>query len=475
MSRKNRGNRTGGHHNATHNHNKHHKAPQGRPQNPCYRCGNPYFRGHQCNPVLVVNKTKDATAKTNNDKKKEYCNFCKEHTDHVTAGCPGLEEWPKKMEGDMIRGFNQLPYCIVCGDSQHNWNTCQPVSALERRKREFMAQAERILFKWVLASNAAAALTFGRATFCGFCGEFGTHNTLNCTTSAAEYRQDEQLFLLSRFDIKPDDDSSRKERRHMPLIEKKCRKCRTVLPKIAKLDGQPDHGVIVDCVNTSCKHPNILHAEWDNESNTFKDNNTWRSPTINRGGTGCTNHEHTTDCLADYEKALWPHLRNFNVTILPNEQPYYNGPQVVTRRAKDLQGTNTYENDGWWSFNAPGNFQPFFPPLSIPFSEEDKYVSQEPELPINHTRAGLIPFCRGCGLFGAVFDNIHDVVMAQTGPSDEGNFAGAGKGDVQFENPLYRLGGRNAAGESQYIPKSRCQCTITNGAAPQLGWVTDRP
>ncbi|KAF9638714.1 hypothetical protein BFW01_g9611 [Lasiodiplodia theobromae] len=131
---------------------------------------------------------------------------------------------------------------------------------------------------------------------------------------------------------------------------------------------------------------------------------------------------------------------------------------------------SVYPNNGLWTFNDPGNFQPFFPPASCQFTRQDINARNQSNNPVKNTRNGLIPMCAGCGLWGAVVDEDYDIVMTQSGSDMEGNLAGAGTGIIVFENPLYKLGGRNSPGETHYIARAQCDCTIKFGVAPNVVW-----
>ncbi|GME33261.1 hypothetical protein GTA08_BOTSDO11005 [Neofusicoccum parvum] len=388
-----------------------------------------------------------------------------------------MDKWKAMADASVIRGLNQLPYCILCG-AKHAWVECQTGWA-ERMKNQQRDRSKVILMDWLEKSADVDSLERD-PIFCGFCESFGQHNTLNCHTTAEIYKQDEDQFLFDRFGPAlasgyTVDGRKKHSKMYKPLVEKKCRMCRTTLPKAIKLDDQPEHEIIVACSNPRCKQLNLLPVESENESESSGGDNTWSGRQGSWGGINITTREQAaTQLLAAAAKEWWPFLGGHNVTQDSKGQPYYEGPQCMTKAASQAFGTNKYDHNGWWHFNDPGNFQPMFPPATLHFTSTDKAVREEPNCPIRHTRAGLIPFCVCCGLFGTVVDDDEDIVMAQTGPSNEGDLAGAGAGIVSFENPLYQLGGRNPLGEKHYIPGAKCWCGVVFGAAPQIAWVKQR-
>ncbi|OJD34872.1 uncharacterized protein BKCO1_20000133 [Diplodia corticola] len=239
---------------------------------------------------------------------------------------------------------------------------------------------------------------------------------MTCTASAAEYTKNKRAFLAKRFakgldaDLSEDEaapwgsvstalvDSRSRLKVNRPLVENKCRSCHAVLPKAIKVEGRSERYVVVTCTNRECNQPVRLKAlPVDNEED-------------------------------DEGKNIFHVSPAYTVTADSKGQPFYEGGSIQTDRAR--RQPNDYSQDGWWHFNDMGNFQPFFPPAPCRFTLKDRDVRDEPNIPINHTRTGLVPCCLGCGLFGVVVDDEYDVVMAQSGPDMEGSLAGAGAGNI---------------------------------------------
>lgn len=427
--------------------------------------------------------SKPNTYNSNNKQQHDHCDFCKRRTNHTFQSCQEVTKW-KAAVGELIAiAATDLPYCIVCGGN-HGWRDC-PSGRRERREREFIDKSQRTLMEWI-QSPPDTDISRRNVAFCGYCEDFGQHNTRNCYEAVNEYLDNKYNFLSLRFgqafdsEYSSEDeqflerrgsikiDGKRKLKVNKPVVEKKCRMCRTVLPKAIKpTDSQPDHEIVVSCVNPRCKQLNVLNVENSDGSTSNRGSNNW-------GGLNITTREHAARFLADAERDFHPHYARYRVTTDSKGQPYYDGPEILTMNAARHFGTGKYSNNGYWHFNDLGNFQPFFPPATCQFTNVDTAVRAEPNFPINHTRSGLIPFCSGCGLFGTVVDEDEDVVMAQTGPEMEGNYAGSGPGYVVFENPMYRLGGNNSPEQCQYLTGLRCWCGVTRGAEPDIAWVKER-
>lgn len=361
--------------------------------------------------------------------------------------------------------FNAVPYCIFCGNAQHRWLECN-YSGKERRLAEFRNQAKALLIDW-LGSSPDTDYSLQNISFCGYCESFCDHNTTTCTKSVEEYQENKQRFLLARFGKVPGADNyDRLDQKPMrPLVEKKCQLCHTVLPKVTKPEGSLNYATIIHCTNPKCGKQTVLLLD-DGEDGRSSNSNTWGRR--NSYWADFNAKEYLARTFGYAKEDCWPFFAGHTVTCTAKGQPYYDGDAMTTAIARLYPGR--YHNNGLWTFNDPGNFQPFFPPASCQFERHDIDASNESNNPIQYTRNGLVPFCIGCGSRGAVVDEDYDIVMTQSGSDMEGNLAGAGTGVVVFENPHYRLGGRNSPGETHYIAKAKCECTIRRGIEPNIVW-----
>ncbi|EKG11973.1 hypothetical protein MPH_10868 [Macrophomina phaseolina MS6] len=453
----------------------------------CPHCGK---QDHHL-PVNCFKNPKNMNRQNNqgaNGKRQSYCEFCKRETDHTYNSCQESFVWKTKLADSIANAAADLPYCIICG-GRHQWESCQS-GRRERREREFTDKAARSLTDW-LEYPPGTDPVYRALSFCGYCEEFGNHNSRHCHDSAEGYARNRRDFLTERFgtaandvDYDSDDeqpcrrmcsstvDGGKKQRVTRPVVERKCRMCRTLLPKLIKpTECQPDLPILVKCVNTRCGNYNELEVE-------NADGTPARAGSSNWGGLTITTREHAARFLSDSERDYHPHYDQYTVTLNSQGQPFYDGPQILTRNAARFTGTDKYNNGGWWDFNEGGNYQLFFPPATIHFTPRDRDVRAEPNCAMNHSRSGLIPFCHNCGEYGVIFDDENDVVMGQTGPDNEGNFAGSGYGCVGFPNPQYNPYHSNdqSLTELQKHPyiDSTCFCTWKFGVGPDIVWMAMR-
>ncbi|KAL1650815.1 hypothetical protein SLS58_000934 [Diplodia intermedia] len=230
---------------------------------------------------------------------------------------------------------------------------------------------------------------------------------------------------------------------------------------VVRTEGQTEQRVMVTCPNPKCDKASWLPVQdEDDESPTAGGLDQWalskkKSRKSKDGGA---------------EDDFFPYFARFSAMPTPKGQPWYEGGSIQTWRA--LRNPHEYSQEGKWSFNDMGNFQPFFPPVPCKFTFRDCEIRDEPNLPINRARAGLVPYCFRCHQTGAVKDEDDEFVMAQSGLGMEGNLAGAGVGEIVFENPLHRFGVYN--GEQQFLPDGKCWCTVKQGVAPSISWIEMR-
>ncbi|KAF2139240.1 uncharacterized protein K452DRAFT_310692 [Aplosporella prunicola CBS 121167] len=296
-----------------------------------------------------------------------------------------------------------------------------------------------------------------------------------------------------------------------PEVDRRCPKCHSAVPPTV-LSGHPGQKILVTCTTPGCGQGIALETEGILKSNKRKrsrdgySSSSSSSSSSNSSSSGSGSDRIYTKKRKTKKRISTPKLDAAAIAAgleIPKFEFYGKHSSKKIRAAKREFMTRNLLDEPWnawtatpssdgrslhyrhktgystlfnakqkqyilpWDLNlAHGNHLPCLPPMRLAFSAADQQARKDTGCPTFQARAGLIPACGGCGIYGIVADAEMDVVMSGTADDDcDGSLAGAGLGTV-----LWRWQGPDGIGMARYVRDCLCNKVLMVGRGSGLLW-----